>query len=117
MKTKSSTTNLIACAAIIGAFTFGFATGPAFAQKAAPGEAETFKFTFSYQDAELTTAPAAEKLLVRLQKEVRSYCGGISKMTLDERAQVKDCVDATLRQSIDKFGSTVAMAYQSRAGG
>lgn len=117
MKTTSTTTNLIACAAIIGAFTFGFATGPAFAQKAAQGDADTFKFSFSYQDHELTSAPAAEKLLIRLQKEVRAYCGGISKMTLDERAQVRDCVDTTMRQSIDKFGSTVAMAYQSRAGG
>jgi UrcA family protein len=120
MKTASSTTtSLIACAAIVGAFAFGFATGPAFAQEATAtaGETQPFKFQFSYQANELTSAPSAEKLLVRLQQDVRAYCGGNRKMSLNEREQVNACIDATMRQSIDKFGSTVAQAYQSRTRG
>jgi UrcA family protein len=113
MKNTSSTTNLIATAVIISAVTAGFATGPAFSQ-----QPEAFKFQFTYNPAELTTAPAAEKLLVRLQQDVRSYCGGIGKMSLDERSRVNDCIDATMRESVAKFGSaTVAQAFQNRADG
>jgi len=116
MKTASSTTtSLIACAAIAGAFAVGFGTGPVFAQEAQ--DTYQFKFQFTYQPEELTSAPAAEKLLARLQQDVRAYCGGNRKMTLDERAHVDACIDATMRQSLDKFGSTVAQAYQSRVGG
>jgi UrcA family protein len=118
MKTASSTTvNLIACTAIVGAFAFGFVTGPAFAQESTASEGQPFKFAFSYESNELTNAPAAEKLLVRLQQDVRAYCGGNRKMTLNERHHVNACIDATMRQSIDKFGATVAQAYEMRAGG
>lgn len=118
MKTPSSTTlNLITCAVVAGAFAFGLATGPAFAQEASTTPAQPFKFQFNYQTHELTSAPAAEKLLVRLQQDVRAYCGGNRKMTLDERTHVKACIDSTMRESIDKFGSTVAQAYQSRTRG
>lgn len=113
MKTTSSTTHLIAAAVIVGAATAGFASGPAFAQQTQP-----FKFQFIYDPAELTTAPAAEKLLVRLEQDVRSYCGGNRKMSLDERTRVDACIDATLKDSISKFGSaTVAQAYANRADG
>lgn len=118
MKTTSSTTiSLIACAAIAGAFAIGFASGPAFAQEATANQAQPFKFEFGYQAEELTSAPAAEKLLVRLNQDVRAYCGGNRKMTLNERQHVNACIDATMRESMDKFGSTVAQAYQSRTGG
>lgn len=117
MKTASSTTSLIACAAIVGAFAAGFATGPAFAQEAS-FSTETFKFQFTYQPSELTAAPSAEKLLVRLQQDVRSYCGGNRKMTLDERSHVNECISKTMRESISKFDSaTLAQAYETRAGG
>lgn len=115
MKTTSSTTNLIACAIIVSAVTAGFATGPAFGQ---PAGEEPFKFEFNYAPSELTSAPAAEKLLVRLEGDVRLFCGYNRKMTLDERKQVTACIDATMRESISKFGSaTVAQAFQSRADG
>ncbi len=113
MKNTSSTTNLIAAAVIISAVTAGFATGPAFGQ-----EPEAFKFKFTYNPAELTTAPSAEKLLVRLEGDVRAYCRGTGKVSLDQRTRVEACVDATLRESIAKFGSTaVAQAFQNRADG
>jgi len=117
MRTTSSTTNLIACAVIAGAFAAGFATGPAFAQDAS-FSTETFKFHFTYRPSELTEAPAAEKLLIRLQQDVRSHCGGNRKMTLDERSHVNDCINKTMRESITKFDSaTLAQAYETRAGG
>jgi UrcA family protein len=118
MKTASSTTGLIACAVIAGAFAVGFATGPAFAQEATSFETESFKFQFTYKASELTAAPSAEKLLVRLQQDVRDHCGGNRKMTLDERSRVNACINATMKESIGKFGSsTLAQAYETRAGG
>ena len=118
MKTASSTTSLIACAVIAGAFAVGFATGPAFAQETASFETESFKFQFAYQPSELTAAPSAEKLLVRLQQDVRNHCGGNRKMSLDERSHVNACITATMKESISKFGSaTLAQAYETRAGG
>lgn len=112
MKTTSST-NLIAAAVIISAVTAGFATGPAFGQ-----EQEPFQFKFTYNPTELTSAPAAEKLLVRLEQDVRNYCGANRKMSLDERSRVDACIDATLKDSISKFGSSaVAAAFANRADG
>src|SRR5690606_33450463 len=108
MKTTSST-NLIASVAIVGALVAGFATGPAFAQ--AP-----FEFKFNYGAHELTTAPAAEKLLVRLEREVRAYCGGSTKMSIQQRNLVDECVSITMKESINKFDSpTVAQAFSAHA--
>lgn len=110
---KTPSTNLIAAAVIISAVTAGFATGPAFGQ-----EQEPFKFRFSYDPAELTSTTAAEKLLVRLEQDVRTHCGGYRKMSLDERRLVETCIDATLRDSVSKFGSpALAAAYANRADG
>jgi UrcA family protein len=118
MKTASSTTSLIACAVIAGAFAVGFATGPAFAQESTSFETESFKFHFAYRPSELTAAPSAEKLLVRLQQDVRAHCGGNRKMSLDERSRVNDCINSTMKESIGKFGSsTLAQAYETRTGG
>jgi len=117
MKTSSSTTSLIACAAIAGAVAAGFATGPAFAEEAS-FRTETFKFPFTYSTSELASAQRAEKLLVRLQQDVRAHCGGNRKMTLNEREHVTACINETMRESIGKFGSaTLAQAYETRAGG
>lgn len=112
MKT-TSTTNLIACAVIAGAFTVGFVSGPAFAEQDA-----AFKFEFNYSPNELTSVPQAEALLIRLEKDVRRHCLGNARMTLDERRIAKDCMDRTMKESIEKFGSpTVAQAWTSRADG
>src|SRR5690606_29030535 len=77
MKT-TSTTNLIACAVIAGAFTVGFVSGPAFAEQDAP-----FKFEFNYSPNELTSVPQAEALLIRLEQDVRRHCQSNARMTLD----------------------------------
>lgn len=117
MKTASSATHLIASAAIIAALAAGFATGPAFAQDAS-FKTDSFKFPFTYRTAELASEDSAEKLLLRLQKEVRRHCTGNQKMTLDERALVTACTNQTMRESIGKFGSsTLAQAYETRSGG
>lgn len=114
MKTTSST-NLIACAVIVGAFTVGFASGPAFADQESHAP---FKFEFNFSPNELTSIPQAEALLVRLEKDVRRHCDGNRKMTLDERRFVQNCMEETMKQSIDKFGSpAVAQAFNSRADG
>jgi UrcA family protein len=117
MKTQSSATYLIASAAIAGALAAGFATGPAFAQSAS-FETYSFKFPFTYRTSELASTESAEKLLLRLQREVRDHCGGTRKMPLEERALVTKCTNQTMRESIGKFGSaTLAQAYETRTGG
>lgn len=117
MKTQSSATYLIASMTIAGALAVGFATGPAFAQKAS-FDTDTFKFRFAYQTSELDSAGSAEKLLLRLQREVRDHCGGTEKMSLDARSLVTECTNQTMRESIAKFGSaTLAQAYETRTGG
>ena len=114
MKTNTST-NLIACAVIAGAFTVGFASGPAFAQH---DRNDPFEFRFTYSPNELATVPQAEALLVRLEQDVRRYCGGNRKMSVDERRFVETCIGATMKDSIAKFESpAVAQAFQSRAAG
>jgi UrcA family protein len=114
MKTNTST-NLIARAVIAGTFTVGFASGPAFAQhdRNAP-----FEFHFTYSPNELASVPQAEALLTRLEQDVRRYCGGNRKMSVDERRFVETCTDVTMKDSIAKFESpAVAQAFQSRAAG
>jgi len=116
MKTSSSTTNLIACVTIMGAVAVGFATGPAFAQTSA--DSDPFEFKFAYQASELQSEPSAQKLLARLESQVRDHCNGKGRMTLDEHARTRDCVSETMQQTISKFASaTVAQAYDLRAGG
>ncbi len=114
MKTTSST-NLIACAVIAGAFTVGFISAPALAQ---PDREAPFEFQFDYSPNELTSISDAQSLLMRLEQDVRRYCGGSRKMSIDERRFVNSCIDKTMKESISKFGSsTLAQAYQSRADG
>lgn len=112
MKT-TSTINLLACAVIAGAFTVGFVSGPAFAEQDAP-----FKFEFNYSQNELTSIPQAEALLIRLEQDVRRHCRGNVRRPLERGRIAKDCMDRTMKESIDKFGSpTLAQAWTSRADG
>lgn len=114
MKTTSKTA-LIACVAIAGAFTAGFMTGPASAD---PQKREAFEFKFKFDQTEMTNLPQAKALLARLERDVRGYCGGYRKMTLDEASRVDACIDETMKATVSKFGnSTVAQAFQSRADG
>lgn len=112
---KTTSTHLIACAVIAGAFTVGFVSGPAFAEN---DRNAAFEFHFTYSPNELATVPQAEALLVRLEQDVRRHCGGNRKMSIEERRFVQTCIDSTMKDSIAKFGSpTVAQAFQSRAAG
>ena len=116
MKTSSSTTNLIACITIIGAVAVGFATGPAFAQTGRDRNA--FEFQFVYAPSELQTAQGAEKLLARLESQVRGRCIPQGRMTTDQHAQARTCVTETMQKTISKFASTtVAQAYDLQTGG
>lgn len=116
MRNSSSATKLIACVAIIGAVGLGFATGPAFAQTSSDNDA--FQFKFSFKASELQSAPAAEKLLSRLEAEVRDHCSGQGRLTLHEHTLARDCVSTTMQDTVSKFASaTVAQAYDLRAGG
>lgn len=115
MKTMISATNLIACAIVAGAFTVGFLSGPALAQE---HETTPFDFDFTFKASELSNAPQAEKMLVRLESAVKRECGANGKMSYAERKLVETCINTTMRASIAKFNSaTVAQAYQSRADG
>lgn len=114
MNTQSKTA-LIACAAIAGAFTAGFLSGPATAE---PRQPDPFKFQFEYKVSETGSLPDAQKLLARLERDVRNYCGFNRKMTLDERNAVEACINQTMKDTVAKFSnSTVAQAFQSRADG
>lgn len=116
MKTSSSATNLIACVTIIGAVAAGFATGPALAQTR--GDRDEFAFKFAYSPSELQSAPGAEKLLARLESEVRDRCIPDGRITMDQHIQARACVSETMQKTISKFASaTVAQAYDLRAGG
>lgn len=117
MKTMISTTHLIAAGVIGAAFAAGYFTGPAFAEQTAE-KRDPFEFRFSFSPEELASTSNAEKLLNRLESRVRDYCGANVKMTLDQRKDVRACIDATMQNSISKFGSdAVAQAYRSRADG
>ena len=114
MKTQSKTA-LLACIAIAGAFAAGFLSGPAMAE---PQTADPFKFQFEYKASETGSLPDAQKMLTRLERDVRSYCGGNRKVTLDERDKIEACVNETMKATIAKFSnSNVAQAFQSRADG
>jgi UrcA family protein len=121
MKTMISTTHMIAAAVIAGAFAIGFLSGPALADEPVNG-ATQFKFKFHFSPDELTSAPMAKKMLIRLERKVRDYCGDNRKTTHVqrefEREFVRACVSETMSSTITKFGSaTVAEAYKSRAEG
>jgi UrcA family protein len=113
MKTMISKTHLIAAAVIATAFTAGFASGPAFADKTA----EKFKFDFPYEKSELTTSEGAAKLLTRLESKVKRFC---ANQTTGSRLRKNDdaCFKSTMDQTVASFGSsTAAELYKSRAAG
>jgi UrcA family protein len=117
MKTVLSTTNLFAAAVIGGAFAAGFVTGPAFAEEP-EGRGIPFAFDFAFSPEELNSTTKAEKLVSRLERRVRAYCGANMRMSLTERNDVNVCINETMKQSISKFGSeAVAQAYRTRAAG
>lgn len=118
MQKASSTTRLIACVTIVGAVAVGFATGPAFAQTSSAKGQGAFEFAFDYKPSELQSAPSAEKLLARLESEVRDFCTPEGRISLDQHVQARECVAETMQRTIPKFASaTVAQAYDLRAGG
>jgi UrcA family protein len=112
MKTMISRTHVIAAAVIAVAFTAGFASGPAFADKA-----DKFKFNFPYEKAELATSDSAAKLLTRLESKVKRYCASLttgSRLRKDD----SDCLKKTMDETVAGFGSPmVADLYKTRAAG
>lgn len=102
---------------LCGALAAGILTQPALAEPQASQDAG-FSFPFSYSPADLTTDKGASHVLTRLERAVRRQCGDFGPMPIDQRNQVNACVDATMKASIEKFGSAaVAQAYQTRTEG
>jgi UrcA family protein len=94
-----------------------FLAEPAIAEPQASQDAG-FSFPFRYSPAELTTARGANHVIARLERAVRDQCGDFGRMPLDRKLAVEACVDATMKASVDKFGSTaIAQAYQTRTEG
>lgn len=117
MKTTNST-NLIACVAIAGALTAGFASGAATAQSDSARIDANFEFPFTYAADELTSIDQANSLLSRLERKVRRHCDDSRRMSLEERRLVEACVAKTMEDSIQKFGSSsLAQIYANRADG
>lgn len=115
MKTASLATNLIACATIIGAVAAGIATGPAFAQ--APRQLQDIEFKFAYDKAELGSLESTQKLLVRLETEVRKECKA-KILSSREPTLIRTCVTKIMQSSVPKFGSAIlANSYDLRAAG
>jgi len=111
---STSKTALIATVAIVGAFSSGFASGPAFAQV----QRGPFEFEFRYDAAELGSVEGAKNLLARLQSVVTAYCGDVPGLSPEDRFTANKCIKRTMRASVEKFGnSTVAQAFQTRADG
>lgn len=79
---------------------------------------DEFAFKFSYDPADLHDAGKAEKVLSRLERAVRRHCEAGVPRTIQDRALTRECVNRTMAESMDKFGSTLlTQAYQSRAAG
>ncbi len=112
MKTTTAFTSLVVCASAAALA----ATAHAEPQK--PLEGKDFAFKFTYDPADLHDAGRAEKLIVRLEQSVRRYCGASGARSNQERQNARTCIDATMADSMDKFGSTLlTQTYQSRAAG
>lgn len=106
------TAGLVFCAAIGSSLL----TPPAVAQTS--DKDAGFSFPFRYSIDELSNPEAARQMVSRLEHTVRRYCGDYGRMSIDAKAQVTACVDATMKKSVTKFGSeTIAQAYQSRTSG
>ena len=79
---------------------------------------DDFAFKFAYDPAHLQDAGKAEKVLVRLERAVRRHCEAGVPRTIQDRALVRQCVDKTMVESMDKFGSSLlTQAYEARAAG
>ena len=108
-----SKTHLVAAAVIATAFTAGFASGPAFADK----KTDKFKFDFAYEKSEFATSDSAAKLLTRLEGKVKRYCANIATGSRLPRRD-DTCFKTTMDETVAGFGSsTVAELYKTRTAG
>lgn len=116
MKTRFLVSPLVVCGLFASAATFA-----SIAQASAPEQTavyEEFEFRFIYNPADLESDKGANKLLSRLRNEVRSHCGVEGRMSAGEKRVAYECVDRTMGNAINKFGSsTLTQAYQSRVAG
>lgn len=114
--TLSISAVLLAGATLCGALAAGIAAPSAVAEPSPPATSD-FNFKFNYSQADLANDKAAQHLLTRLRHEVRVHCGAEDgRLPIDMQRQVKACVEATMRNTIEHVGSpTLAEAWQSRA--
>ena len=113
----SITTTFAAGALLCGALLAGILAQPALAEPQASQDAG-FTFPFSYSPAELTTDKGAHHILSRLERAVRRECGDFGPMPIDQKNRVQACIEATMKASVEKFGSAaVAQAFETRTEG
>ena len=114
MKSAVSKIHIIAAGVIAGAFTLGFVSGPAFAEKAKAATA--FGFEFSYDKAELASSDSAAKLVSRLETKVRKFCTNAARTGTRLKKTDPECLTNTMEQTIAGMNSSVvAEAYKNRA--
>ncbi len=117
MKTLLNATNLIAAGVIAGAFATGFFSGPAFAEEVTL-KSEGFQFKFAYEQSELATSDGANKMLIRLERQVKRFCANQAPTGTRLKASAKECVTRTMTDSVAGFGSAaLAQAYKERSSG
>lgn len=115
MKTAVSKTHIIAAGVIAGAFTFGFISGPAFAEQA-KANSTAFGFQFSYEKEELATSDSAAKLLTRLETKVKRFCTNAAGTGTRLRNTDDGCITKTMEQTVASFNSSlVAEVYKNKA--
>ncbi len=113
----SLATTFTAGTLLCGALLAGILAEPALAAPLASQDAG-FSFPFSYSPAGLTTHKGANLILSRLERAVRRECGDFGPMPIDQKNRVQACVEATMKASVEKFGSAaVAQAYETRTEG
>lgn len=79
---------------------------------------DNFAFEFAYDPAHLQDAGKAEKVLARLERAVRRHCEAGVPRSIRDRALTRQCVDQTMADSMNKFGSSLlTQAYEARAAG
>ena len=82
-----------------------------------------FDFEIQVTAADVASPEAATKFLNRLERRVQAKCGGnnlrgtLAVSVSQHRADVRDCVDTTMRATVDNLRSpTLVQAYDMRRG-
>lgn len=113
MKLSFLTSPLVICSA--------FALAASFASAAHADQlpaTKDFSFKFDFQQTDLNSQAGAQKVLTRLEREVRRQCGAYERHSISEQPRIDACIGQTMSKTVNRFGSsTMTSLYQSRAAG